>query len=128
MKSFLKSVGAVVSGFVSVAVLSVATDAALEAAGLFPSSSHPEAHTVTMLAIALAYRSVYTVLGGYITARLAPQAPEKHIVALMILGTIGGIAGIFAGWNLGNHWYPIAIAVSGPFLVWIGGTLGTKHA
>ena len=32
--------------------------------------------------LALAYRSVYAVLGSYIAARLAPHAPMRHAVAL----------------------------------------------
>ncbi len=120
-KTILKSIGAVLAGFVSVAVLSVATDAMLEAAGVFATQTQPEATMPWMLAVALVYRSVYTIIGGYITARLAPTSPMKHVVVLMILGGLGGIGGVVNGWGYGNHWYPIALAVTGPVFVWVGG-------
>jgi hypothetical protein len=122
-KTILKSIGAVLAGFISVAVLSVATDALIERWGISlvaNSSSHAMQWT---LGFALFYRSVYTIIGGYITARLAPTSPMKHVVALMILGGLGGIGGVVNGWGYGNHWYPIALAVTGPVLVWVGGKM-----
>jgi disulfide bond formation protein DsbB len=76
-----------------------------------------------MLFTALMYRSAYTVLGGYITARLAPKNVMMHVVVLMVLGGIGGVAGAIGGWQLGNHWYPVALAVTGPAFVWLGGVI-----
>lgn len=38
-----------------------------------------------MLGLAFIYRSIFTVLGGYITARFAPQNKINHVKALMIL-------------------------------------------
>ena len=73
--------------------------------------------------IAFLYRSAYAVLGGYITAILAPSNPMKHVKILGVIGTLGGIAGIFAGWNLSDHWYPIALAVTAFPLVWLGGKM-----
>ena len=124
--SFLKSAGAVVAGFLTVVVLSTGTDAILEAAGIFPPASDAGLFVTWMLAVALAYRTVYTVLGGYVTAWLAPQNPMKHVWVLAILGQLGGIAGVIAGWNLSSHWYPIAIAVLAIPSVWLGGRLKTR--
>lgn len=118
----LKSVGCVLAGFLTVAVLSVATDTLLEATGFFPPIGEGLFAT-HLLVIAFLYRSAYTVLGGYVTARLAPQNTMKHIRTLAILGTLGGIMGVVAGWNLSAHWYPIALAVTAFPLVWFGGTL-----
>jgi hypothetical protein len=122
MKHIFKSIGAVLAGFVSVAVLSIATDVVLESLTIFPPQTKPEEYTTWMLAMALAYRSVYTVIGGYVTAKLAPSHYKKHVVALMILGGIGGVLGAVTGWDLGNHWYPVALAATGPLLVWLGGS------
>lgn len=119
----IKSIGAVVAGFVVVVALSMATDAVLEGLGVFPPITDPGAYVAWMLAFALAYRSVYTVLGGYVTARLAPQNPMRLIYVSMVLGAIGGIAGAVNGWSLGNHWYPVLLAVTGPLFVWAGGVL-----
>jgi hypothetical protein len=32
--------------------------------------------------LALVYRTVYGILGGYVTARLAPRAPMRHALIL----------------------------------------------
>jgi hypothetical protein len=52
----------------------------------------------------------------------------RHVLALMILGGLGGIAGVFAGWSYGNHWYPIALAITGPIFVWVGGKIALRTA
>ncbi len=123
MIKILKSIGAVFAGFLTVAALSVATDAILESSGVFPAATHPEAYVPWMLVAALVYRSVYTVAGGYVTAWLAKNKPMSHVIALMILGGIGGVAGAIGGWDLGNHWYPVLLAITGPIFVWLGGKL-----
>jgi hypothetical protein len=54
---------------------------------------------------------------------LAPSNPLKHVKILGIIGTFAGIAGVFAGWNLSDHWYPIAIAATGYLFTYIGGKI-----
>lgn len=93
---FLKSIWAVVAGFLTVVVLSIGTDTILEKTGIFPPIA--EGLFITwMLALALFYRTLYTILGGYVTAWLAPQNAMKHMWVLAILGQRGGIAGVIAG-------------------------------
>lgn len=121
-KQTFKSIGAVLLGFLTVVVLSTVTDVVLEALGIFPPVA--DGLFVTwMLILAFFYRSVYAVVGGYVTAMLAPDNRMKHVKILGILGTLGGVAGIFVGWNMSDHWYPIALAVTAFPLVWFGGTL-----
>lgn len=78
-----------------------------------------------MLVLALAYRTAYNVVGGYLTASIAPQNPMKHVWALTILGLIGGAAGIIANakLGLGPNWYPILLAVLSIPSVLLGGKL-----
>src|SRR4051812_4641190 len=109
--NFLKSLGAVIAGFLTVVILSVGTDFILEQVGILPQISAEARLDTWMLALALFYRTIYTILGGYVTAKLAPQNPMKHVWVLAGLGLIGGIVGIISGWNLSEHWYPIALAV-----------------
>lgn len=122
MKNNFKSIGAVVAGFLTVFILSVVTDKVLENLGYFP-SVETGIFDAKLLIIAFLYRSLYAVLGGYITAILAPANPMKHVKILGVIGTFGGIAGIFAGWNLSDHWYPIALALTAFPLVWLGGKM-----
>jgi MFS family permease len=121
--TLLKSILAVLAGFLTVAILSTIMDAILEGMGILPPNTHPELLVTWMLGLAFIYRSVFTVLGGYITARFAPQNKINHVKALMILGGIGGILGVIFGWNLSDHWYPILLALTGPLFIWWGGKL-----
>ena len=49
--------------------------------------------------VALAYRIVYGVLGCYIAARLAPDRPMQHAVALGVVGVVLSTAGAVAMWE-----------------------------
>src|SRR5262245_59926766 len=96
MKNILKSIWAVVAGFFSVAVLSIVTDMISEMTGVFPPQTQPQAYTSLMLFSALVYRSVYTVIGGYIVAKLSPSKPMKHAIILAVIGTLAAIGGTIA--------------------------------
>jgi hypothetical protein len=124
MKRVVKSIWAVFAGFAAVFILSTATDFILESLGIFPPVT--QGLSVTwMLVLALAYRSAYAVLGGYITARLAPSNPMKHTMILACIGLVFAIAGIFLNESksLGPTWYPILLAVLTIPCVWLGGKL-----
>ena len=79
--------------------------------------------------LAMAYRAVITVLGGYVTARLAPYAPMRHAAIGagigLVLGTLGVIGAMSVG-GLGPLWYPIGVAVTGPLCNLLGGALYVK--
>ena len=122
-----RSVVAVVAGFATVVVLSTAVDAVLHAIKVYPPAEQG-LHDPLLNLLALAYRSVFTLLGGWVTARLAPGAPLRHAFVLGVLGLAAGTAGVMATWtlNLGPHWYPIALAASGLPLCWLGGWLATQ--
>ena len=75
-----RSVGAVAAGFLCTALLSVGTDAFLHARGIFPPTG--QAMSDGLFVLAAAYRLVFTVLGGYMTAGLAPRRPMTHVVIL----------------------------------------------
>ena len=73
--------------------------------------------------LALSYRVVYTLLGGFITARLAPRSPMRHVMILGIIGLVAGSAGAIGAiaiGGLGPNWYPIAIAVTAYPCTWVG--------
>lgn len=122
-----RGVLAVFAGFLAIVVLSIATDAVLHATNVYPP---PEQglHDPLLNLLALAYRGVFTVLGGWITARLAPNTPLRHAVILGVIGMVIGTAGVVATWNLnlGPHWYPIALAATGLPLCWLGGVLAVR--
>jgi hypothetical protein len=124
-KSTMRSIGAVLAGMIAIVVLSLATDLALHAAGVFPPWGQPVSDALLLLATA--YRTVFGVAGGYITARLAPAQPMKHALALGALGVALSLGGAVATWNrgpaFGPHWYPVALVVLALPQCWVGGKL-----
>jgi hypothetical protein len=86
--------------------------------------------TSPMTLLALGYRIVFGVIGGYMAARLAPRSPMGHALALGILGFIVAGAGAIAAipMNLGPAWYPIALALTSVPTAWLGGYLYLRKA
>src|SRR5438034_11639545 len=95
-----RSVGAVVAGFVVVFVLSVGTDQVLHVLKVYPPWGEPMAGALYVMATA--YRIVYTILGGYITARFAPDAPVRHALILGLVGLVAGLIGVMVNIEIGR--------------------------
>src|SRR4029453_12151577 len=124
-----RSVAAAASGFFATALLSLARDVVMHATGVFPPWG--QAMSDGLYVLATIYRVVYTVIGGYLTAALAPRRPMKHV---MILGTIGIVAatvGTVATWNagpaFGPRWYPLLLVVTALPCVWAGGMMRARQ-
>jgi hypothetical protein len=123
--SKLRSTGAVLAGFVTVALLSLATDQVLHSLEVYPPWGVPM-HAPALNLLALSYRIVYTILGGYLTAKLAPHSPMRHVVVLGVIGFVTATAGAVVAItmaDLGPGWYPIALALTGFPCVWLGGVI-----
>jgi surface polysaccharide O-acyltransferase-like enzyme len=109
-------------------VLSIGTDMALHATGIFPPLGQPMSDRLFLLATA--YRTVYSILGSYIAARLAPDHPMAHALLLGAVGVVVCIVGAVTTWNrgpeFGPHWYPLTLVVLALPCAWIGGLLRTK--
>ena len=118
----LRRIGAVLAGFLAIVVLSVVADMTMESTGIFPKPGGPPMADA-LFAIALGYRFVFGVVGCWIAARLAPDAPMMHALALGALGVAVSTAGAVAMWQMGPPWYSLAvIGISLPS-AWIGGRL-----
>ena len=127
-RSILRSVGAVLAGLLFVIIITTATDALMHATGIFPPWGQPMSDSLFLLA--LAYRIVYGIVGGYITARLAPDQPVKHALVLGVIGFVLSLAGAAATWNrgpeFGPKWYPLALIVIAIPTAWLGGKLMSR--
>ena len=117
-----QSIGAVLAGAAAGIAVTLATDAVLHKAGVFPPSGQPASDGP--LALATLYRTIYGVGGAYLTARLAPSRPMLHVMILGALGFIASLIGAIATWNkmeiYGPHWYPVALAVLALPQSWLG--------
>jgi hypothetical protein len=121
---WLKSAGAVLAGLATVIALSTAVDAVMHITGVFPPFDQ-RMEDARLYLLALAYRGVITVLGGWRTARLAPFAAMQHVLVLAAIGLALGGLGVAASLatDLGPVWYAVAVAVSGPICTLLGGHL-----
>jgi peptidoglycan/LPS O-acetylase OafA/YrhL len=130
LRPWLASAGAVAAGFIITAVASTAADAVMHATGIFPSS--PRSMSDPLFALAATYRALFTVAGGYVTARLAPDRPMRHAWILAGIGLVAGLAGVVAyytigGAELGPAWYAISISAEAIPCVWLGGRLADSR-
>ncbi len=118
------SIGALLAGFLTVVVLSLGTDQVLHLLNVYPPWGEPM-HEPALNLLALSYRIVYTIMGSYFTARLAPYLPMRHVWILGFIGLFFGTLGVIATvpMNLGPAWYPIAIALTALPCSWAGGEL-----
>lgn len=94
----------------------------MHATGVFPPFGRPMSDGLFVWATL--YRVVFTIMGAYVTARLAPTAPMQHAIVLGSIGTLAAIAGAVATWNqgpeFGPKWYPILIVLTGLPCSWAG--------
>ena len=125
--NILKGAGAILAGIIFIVVTHSVTDLVLEKLGIFPPPAEG-LHTTWMVVTATIYRTIYTIIGGYVTAALAPNPRMRSVIILGIFGTVAGILGAIVTIPMGISpaWYPIALAVLAFPSVWAGGKLKTK--
>jgi hypothetical protein len=122
-----RSIGAVLGGIFAGIVLTIGTDIALRASGVFPPLAQQPPMSDALFLLATAYRIVYAVAGSYIIARLAPDRPMQHALVGGVVGLVVSIVGAAVTWNmvpsLGPHWYPLALVITALPSAWLGGKL-----
>jgi len=118
-----RSALALLTGIVIGIVLSTATDFGLHAIGLTPSPK--DRWPNNLLVLATTYRAIYGILASYVIARLAPNRPMGHALVAGTLGMIVSTLGALAAWSttVGQHWYPVALALTALPTAWIGAKL-----
>ena len=105
-----RSILAVLAGWGIVGVFVVLTDMLLMK--LFPTeyvTGKPPSDQLA--AVSLATSSLYSVAGGWLTARIAATKPWHHILGLMIWGEIMGIVSMVMTWGQVQMWYQIGLIV-----------------
>jgi len=117
--------GAVFAGLLTIFAVTTATDLLLHATGVFPPFG--ERMSDALFLLATAYRVLYGIAGSYVTARLAPDRPLEHALALGTLGVLISTAGAVAMWNYGPGWYSLAIIAIALPCAWLGGKLRTRE-
>lgn len=127
-KDTKQSIWSVVAGMLVVIIVTTIVDTVLHWAGVFPPLDVPIDNRLSL--IATSYRIVIGIAGGWVTAKLAPAKPMKHVLILGVIGTVLSTLGVVAtlsqagsGRALGPLWYPIALAVLAIPQSWVGGRI-----
>src|SRR5262249_10812359 len=108
-------------GFIAVVVLSLGTDRVLRALNLYTDQMSD-----TLFMAATVYRTIYGIIGSYITARVAPHRPMAHALTGGVIGFALSILGAVMSWRhpeMGPHWYPVALVITALPGAWIGGKI-----
>jgi len=117
-----KSILAILAGFVVVVAISIGTDVILELTGVLPKIGTRLSDSQALLATV--YRTIYGVVGSYVTARLAPNKPMKHALIGGAIGIVIATIGAAVTWNhvpsLGPHWYPVSLIIGALPTAWLG--------
>ena len=123
----VRSIGAVVAGFLLIGVLSFGGDFVIRSAVPQAFDAAGAASSPAVLVAMLAYVGVFAVFGCYLTARLAPNRPMAHALMLGALGLAFNVAGSIAMWDTAPAWYhAVALAMVMPY-AWLGGRIRERQ-
>jgi hypothetical protein len=119
----LRSIAAVLFGFLLIGALSIGADVVLRQAMPAAFDAAGRVEGVAVLLLMMGYVGLFAITGCYLTARLAPRRPMLHALVLGALGLAFNVAGSAALWETAPVWYHVAsLALVMPY-AWIGGRL-----
>jgi hypothetical protein len=115
----LRSTLSVLAGWAAVGVLVVLTDFVL--GKIFPSEYVAGKIPPDRLsALSLATSTLYSVLGGWITVKLARARPWRHALYLILWGELMGVLSAVMTWGLMQWWYQIGLLAAWPLAIAAG--------
>lgn len=124
-KTIFKSIGAVLAGFLLGGALSVGADFLMDKLGIMSMEDFKQT-SLFVVFIVIVYRFIFNVIGCYLTAKLAPNKPMKHVIIIGIIGTVLSLVGSFAMWDKAIPFYNIAIILISLPSALLGGQLYLK--
>lgn len=123
MPTTLRSIVAVVAGFVVIGVLAFGMGTL--SASVWPDAIAADGTPATTVArvAQLLYVGVFAVFGCWLAGRLAPSRPMAHALAVGVLGLLLNVASAWALRGAHPAWYLAAGVVTTMPWAWIGGRL-----
>ena len=122
MPPIVRSILAIVVGFLVIGALAFGTGAALTAAGVFPPATEPITD-IGLLLLETAFVAVYAIFGCWLAAFLAPSHPMRHALILGVLGLAFNVMGAVMNAGLRPTWaLALNLALVMPY-AWMGGRL-----
>ena len=127
MPQWLRSILAIVAGFLLIGLLSIGTDGVVHS--IRPDIFGPNNSTsnVPYLVIAIIYVGVYATFGCWLAATLAGRRPMLHALILGALGLIFNLAAVGAMWSLFPHWYTVVSLLLVMPYAWLGGRIRERQ-
>ena len=122
----LRSIVAIVVGFVLIAALAMGTDMLVMRA--FPAAFNDGVtNDLSILMLMAAYVAVYAITGCYVTARLAPDRPMRHALILGGLGLVMNVVATISLWGTAPAWYHILNLLLVMPYAWVGGRIRERQ-
>jgi hypothetical protein len=123
----VRSFAAVIVGFFTIVLLSLAADSLLRVVipGAFSDTGRTE--SVPVLLFVLLYVFAIGVLGCWLAARIAQRKPMKHALILGVVALFFGLLGAVTLWETAPPWYHILTVLLIMPAAWVGGTLGQRQ-
>ena len=127
MPQWLRSVLAIVAGFILIGLLAIGTDGIAHA--IRPEIFGPNSSTsnVPYLIIAIIYVGVYATAGCWLAATLAGRRPMLHALILGLLGLVFNLAAVPGMWALFPHWYTVVSLILVMPFAWLGGRIRERQ-
>ena len=119
-----RTVGAVAAGYAVIGVLVVAADQVF--AAMIPGFNSMKLPPLYYFWASLFTDSLFTILGGYLCARIAREKAWGAMLGLMAFGELMGVASAAREWSLVPHWFSLALMLVYPPMVWLGYTIRTR--
>jgi hypothetical protein len=122
----VRSILAIVAGFLFIGALAFGAGAVLQAAGMAPAPGEPLTDTGPVL-LETAYVAVFAIAGCWLAAWLAPGRPMLHALILGVLGLAFNVMGAVATWGQRPVWAVVLnLALVMPY-AWLGGRLRERQ-
>lgn len=123
----VRSILAIVVGFIFIGVLAFGTDAALRSAmpGAFGANGRVDG--VPLLLFTQLYVFVYAVAGCYLAAWIAGRKPMQHALILGVLGLVFNVVGTVKMWDTAPAWYHIVALLLVMPAAWVGGMIRARQ-
>ncbi len=123
----LRSVLAIVTGFVVIGFLAFGTDAIMHS--VFPDEFGPNNRVddVGILVLTEVYVFIYATFGCWLCARIARRRPMFHALVLGALGLAFNMIGSYMMWNTAPAWYHIVALLVAMPAAWLGGRIAERQ-
>ncbi|MEJ0036394.1 MAG: hypothetical protein WDO68_09945 [Gammaproteobacteria bacterium] len=107
----VRSVVSVAAGFFAVMVLGAAADVVLAqvSPNAFDAQGHARAEST--LFIKLTYETLFALLAGYLTARIAVRKPFMHVLVMAAIVLAGRAFIAVATWDVVPLWFNLGVLV-----------------